>query len=84
MPRFDFPRASASTIKTKRRQVNGRQVMTNATFDDEMGRLQRALAQCEDMVARLREPDRARSRAQDKSRGAPRRPSHRQDGAIAQ
>jgi ubiquinone/menaquinone biosynthesis C-methylase UbiE len=26
--------------------------MTNITFDDEMGRLQRALAQCEDMVAR--------------------------------
>ena len=55
--------------------------MTNVTFDDEMGRLQRALARCEDMVARLREPDRARSRARDKSRGGPRRPSHRQDGA---
>jgi ubiquinone/menaquinone biosynthesis C-methylase UbiE len=26
--------------------------MTNMTFDDEMGRLQRALAQCEDMVVR--------------------------------
>jgi hypothetical protein len=26
--------------------------MTNITFDDEMGRLQRALARCEDMVAR--------------------------------
>ena len=36
------------------RQVNGRQVMTNITFDDEMGRLQRALAQCEDMVVRRR------------------------------
>jgi ubiquinone/menaquinone biosynthesis C-methylase UbiE len=34
------------------RQVNGRQDMTNITFDDEMGRLQRALAQCEDMVVR--------------------------------
>jgi hypothetical protein len=39
--------------------------MTNVTFDDEMGWLQRALARCEDMVARLREPDRARSRARD-------------------
>jgi hypothetical protein len=28
--------------------------MTNITFDDEMGRLQRALAQCEDMVVRRR------------------------------